>query len=437
MSDHLRASNGELPGAGARQPSCSIHGRAVLHTQALHWLSPRRTGLGGISAKPSPGHLLWSAFLPIKRLPRLTTPFRAPVTQLDWLYHRLIKQLGPTEHCLAEQLLYGLERHILGPTPGSPSMGGSPIMHGRGQNDSSKEGEKGMCNTGESLSTLVVGSHNAARHAQAGDNNNVAANTTTELGETNDLPQNKTNHVVDSFTQEPNVDLSYGQHTQDTLQHYSNTQGAGDYTQLLNQYYELEEQRQKILQQLQQFGSWHYQGSGSNVQWGTSSASLEHPVPTSQASYPAVVSSYCPYGCQCLVAPCSLGGTCAGKTCDATSGIDHNGKLTSSENGDIIKTALGAAESALSSLKIKTSGILQSSLLQRNGIARHSTALSNGGNEEFDTYNEEVVTSVHMHNEEFNAPISFLLQHMEIGTIECVMAIAQTNLDLLLFINGR
>ncbi|CAL5359547.1 hypothetical protein CsSME_00049728 [Camellia sinensis var. sinensis] len=229
------------------------------------------------------------------------------------------------------------------------------IMHGRGQNDSSKEGEKGMCNTGESLSTLVVGSHNAARHAQAGDNNNVAANTTTELGETNDLPQNKTNHVVDSFTQEPNVDLSYGQHTQDTLQHYSNTQGAGDYTQLLNQYYELEEQRQKILQQLQQFGSWDYQGSGSNVQWGTSSASLEHPVPTSQASYPAVVSSYCPYGCQCLVAPCSLGGTCAGKTCDATSGIDHNGKLTSSENGDIIKTALGAAESALSSLKIKTS----------------------------------------------------------------------------------
>ncbi|XP_028076025.1 uncharacterized protein LOC114278208 isoform X3 [Camellia sinensis] len=228
-------------------------------------------------------------------------------------------------------------------------------MHGRGQNDSSKEGEKGMCNTGESLSTLVVGSHNAARHAQAGDNNNVASNTTTELGETNDLPQNKTNHVVDSFTQEPNVDLSYAQHTQDTLQHYSNTQGAGDYTQLLNQYYELEEQRQKILQQLQQFGSWDYQGSGSNVQWGTSSASLEHPVPTSQASYPAVVSSYCPYGCQCLVAPCSLGGTCAGKTCDATSGIDHNGKLTSSENGDIIKTALGAAESALSSLKIKTS----------------------------------------------------------------------------------
>lgn len=229
------------------------------------------------------------------------------------------------------------------------------IMHGRGQNDSSKEGEKVVCNTGESLATLVDGSHNAARHAGADDNNNVASNTTTELGETNDLPQNKTNHVVDSFTQEPNVDLSYGQHTQDTLQHYSNTQGAGDYTQLLNQYYELEEQRQKVLQQLQQFGGWDYQGSGSNVQWGTGSASQEHPVPTSQASYPAVVSSYCPYGCQCLVAPCSLGGTYAGKTCDATSGIDHNGKLTSSENGDIIKTAMGAAESALSSLKIKTS----------------------------------------------------------------------------------
>ncbi|THG05409.1 hypothetical protein TEA_002128 [Camellia sinensis var. sinensis] len=128
MSDHLRAND-----AGARQPSFSIHGRAVLHTQALYWLSPRRTGLGGISAKPSPGHLLWSAFLPIKRLPRLTTPFRAPVTQLDWLRHCLIKQLGPTEHCLAEQLLYGLVGTCLaqllpGPSPGSPSTGGSPVI---------------------------------------------------------------------------------------------------------------------------------------------------------------------------------------------------------------------------------------------------------------------------------------------------------------------
>ncbi|THG00322.1 hypothetical protein TEA_030046 [Camellia sinensis var. sinensis] len=35
--------------------------------------------------KAEPGLLLWSTFLPIKRLPWLTTPFGEPVTQLDWL----------------------------------------------------------------------------------------------------------------------------------------------------------------------------------------------------------------------------------------------------------------------------------------------------------------------------------------------------------------
>ena len=48
-------------------------------------------------------------------------PFRAPVTQLDWLHHRLIKQLGPTEHYLAE-LLFGLGRPTLGPSSARPKF---------------------------------------------------------------------------------------------------------------------------------------------------------------------------------------------------------------------------------------------------------------------------------------------------------------------------
>ncbi|XP_057467496.1 uncharacterized protein LOC130756890 isoform X1 [Actinidia eriantha] len=227
------------------------------------------------------------------------------------------------------------------------------MMHGRGPHDNTKEEENALGNTEERLSTLGDGSYEAKRHAQADDNSNVASNTTTELGETYDLPGSEKDHIVDSFAQECNVDLSSGQHTQDALQDYSNTQGAGDYTQLLNQYYVLEEQRQKILQQLQQFGSWDYQGSSG--QWGTCSASQEYKLPTNQTSFPAVVSSCCPYACQCLVAPCSFGGTCVGKTCDATSGIGHNGKSPSFEDGDIIKTAMEAAERAISSLKTKTS----------------------------------------------------------------------------------
>ncbi|KAL6985714.1 hypothetical protein U1Q18_019088 [Sarracenia purpurea var. burkii] len=219
-------------------------------------------------------------------------------------------------------------------------------MHGREQHDSSKEG----ANTEESLSTLIDESNEVKRHGQADDNINVKSTTTAELGEINDPPVNKENHVMDSYAQESNLDSSSGQHA---LQGYSKTQGAGDYSQLLNQYYELEEQRQKILLQLQQFDSSDYQGS--SAQWGTCQASQEHPGPTCQSSYPTVVSSCCPYACQCLVAPCAFGGTCAGMTCDATSAMGHNGKSTSFEDGDIIKTAVGAAERALSSLKLNGS----------------------------------------------------------------------------------
>ncbi|KAG5524736.1 hypothetical protein RHGRI_031418 [Rhododendron griersonianum] len=169
-------------------------------------------------------------------------------------------------------------------------------MQGRGQNDSSKAGGEVVGTMEESLSTFVDGIH------------------------------------------EPRFPRR--------IQDYSNTQGAGDYTQLVNQYYGLEEQRQKILQQLQPLGSWDYQGS--SVQW-------EQPVSASQSSYPAVVASCCPYVGQCLVAPCSFGGTCVCRTCEASSGIGHNGNPPSFEDGDIAKTAMGAAEKALSCLKTKAS----------------------------------------------------------------------------------
>ncbi|KAI8530547.1 hypothetical protein RHMOL_Rhmol11G0068300 [Rhododendron molle] len=218
-------------------------------------------------------------------------------------------------------------------------------LHGRGQNDSSKAGGKVVCSIEESLSTSIDGSHEARRSAQADDNGNVASSTTTELGEPSNHPEDQKNQGVDSLAQEPNVVSTSGQHVQDVHQDYSNTQGAGDYTQLVNQYYELEEQRQKILQQLQQFGSWDYQGS--SMQW-------EQPVSASQSSYPAVVASCCPYVGQCLVAPCTFGGTCVGRTCEASSGIGHNGNPPF-EDGDIAKTAMGAAEKALSCLKTKAS----------------------------------------------------------------------------------
>ncbi|XP_059656888.1 uncharacterized protein LOC132303584 [Cornus florida] len=229
-------------------------------------------------------------------------------------------------------------------------------MHDKGNHDSSTEGGKVISSIEENLSTLVGESHETKRHIETDGNSNDALSTTAGMTETNNLQPVKENHGVNSCTPELYVDSSKDQVVQDGVQSFSNTQVAEDYTQLLNQYYDLEEQRQKILQQLYQFGSWNYQGPVSNVEGGTCSTSLEHQVPTTEASYPSVICSCCPYGCQCLMAPCSLGETCVGKTCDAASALGRDQKSSSLEEGDIVKTAMGAAETALSSLMAKTSG---------------------------------------------------------------------------------
>ncbi|KAL0331630.1 UNVERIFIED_CONTAM: hypothetical protein Sangu_1708500 [Sesamum angustifolium] len=134
---------------------------------------------------------------------------------------------------------------------------------------------------------------------------------------------------------------------------YSN--GPEDYSQLLNKYYELEGQRQQILQQLNQYSNWNYQ----------------HPIPSAstseeyQASDPQpfdTVTCYCPYGCRNWVVPCNSlpascsGGTCIDKNCDAIPEGSQNRNSMSPQDSDYVKTAMVAAEKALSSLKEANGG---------------------------------------------------------------------------------
>ncbi|XAR70668.1 hypothetical protein NMG60_11027594 [Bertholletia excelsa] len=212
-------------------------------------------------------------------------------------------------------------------------------MHEMEQYDSSRERGKVRGSSKEGLSTFVEGSQEYGSHPGAYDNSNAASSATTNLEETSTKPRK--------------VDFSNGQHVDNAFQEYSDTQGSGDYYQLLKQYYELEEQRQKILQQLQSYSSWNYHSSG--MQGGTSHAYQEYPASTTQYSYPDVISACCPYFGQCVVAPCFVGGTCLDKTCGKTSGQGHNGKSASPEDGDIVKTAMGAADRAISSLMTKCS----------------------------------------------------------------------------------
>lgn len=217
------------------------------------------------------------------------------------------------------------------------------------------------------------------------NNSNVASNNATEMKEVVNPSSNKEHHSTDSYASEHHMSSSYGQHVQDVHNANSNSEGTEDYNNLLNQYYELEEQRQKILQQLYQFGNWSHQDSCYGVEWGTTSASHENQVPAAQAWCPAIVpratttsshenqvaaaqascpgvASCCSFTCPCLVTPCtSLPacsiGFCESKTCNATSAFGHNGKSSSLGDGELNNTALGAAERALSSLKMNNSGI--------------------------------------------------------------------------------
>ncbi|KAK8537864.1 hypothetical protein V6N13_096337 [Hibiscus sabdariffa] len=152
---------------------------------------------------------------------------------------------------------------------------------------------------------------------------------------------------------------------QDGNNGYSDLQAAQDYNQLLSQYYEVEEKRQTILQQLQQYGSWDYQysaaGFSTAAQCGTSCVSQEYPIPTSQASQSTVICSCCPYVCQSLVTPCtsypccSLAGTSVGKINAESIGAITHENLPTVVDSDIVKTAMGAAERAISSLTTKAS----------------------------------------------------------------------------------
>ncbi|GLT91266.1 hypothetical protein SLE2022_091620 [Rubroshorea leprosula] len=204
----------------------------------------------------------------------------------------------------------------------------------------------------------------------AGNNSKDATNGETQMHEVKNPILVKEDYNVAPQTPEPNVsvDSPNSISMQDALyenKDYSYSQGADDYNKLLTQYYELEEKRQQIMQQLQQFGSWNYQsaveGSCSAAQWGNSCSAQEYPTHANQASNIITACPCCPYAYQTLVAPCSsysacsLGGTCAEvATLHTREAITHGNSLSVADT-DIVRTAMGAVERAISSLKTESS----------------------------------------------------------------------------------
>lgn len=238
------------------------------------------------------------------------------------------------------------------------------VMHGM-------EGQKNIGSQEQNTASLVSESNEVKRNLET--NVNTVASTT-EAEETTNPSQDNGSLVGEKD----------GQNLQNS---YSNTQSTEDYNHLLSQYYKVEEQRQNILNQLYQYGSWDYGGHDSSMQWGTNSASQEHQVqaqascptdtivqlngtsasqehqvPKPQEGCPAVARSCCSCMCPCMLGTCTslpactLRGTCVGEFGHNTSVTGHNGNSTSVEKDDLVNTAMGAADRALCALKVKASG---------------------------------------------------------------------------------
>nr|XP_016437641.1 PREDICTED: uncharacterized protein LOC107763669 [Nicotiana tabacum] len=202
-------------------------------------------------------------------------------------------------------------------------------MHGKGAKLSSKE---------ENLAALDDGSNELKSNGEGDDNGKVATDTTIEMGDASNLPSVKENSSSEAVLPENHTGQLNAQNTQDKAIESISSQSVEDYNQLLNTYYELEDQRQKILQQLNQFGIWSYQNSASTSQ--------EHHTYAAHTSHPTESSFYCPYGCQSWVSPCTLSPCCL----DASvQGVQQ--KNSSLQNSNLVNIAKEAAEKVLSSLK--------------------------------------------------------------------------------------
>ncbi|XP_062073505.1 uncharacterized protein LOC133777784 isoform X2 [Humulus lupulus] len=226
-------------------------------------------------------------------------------------------------------------------------------MHGKKAIDVSKDKGELVSSSGNHAG---IGEHQETkRQEDADEESNLQAHIATEVGESSNPSEVKETNPVD-----PQIPDSYAEVTQNEPVSYSYPQGAQDYNQLLQQYYELEEKRQQIIQQLHQYGSWNYQytqeGTSTGMQ-GDYGTTLH--VHEQQTSSQAMSCSCCPYASQCFITPCTsfptcfMGGSCAGEPCTNVCGVINPRKKFPQQDNRIVEAAMGATERALSSMKIK------------------------------------------------------------------------------------
>nr|GEW89293.1 hypothetical protein [Tanacetum cinerariifolium]GFB29866.1 hypothetical protein [Tanacetum cinerariifolium] len=213
------------------------------------------------------------------------------------------------------------------------------ILHLKeGDNGSPKE-EKTTKDTEENLHNVLDESNEPkSPHVETDDN-------------ITDIPKDTTISVSEKSTSEvveQHVDPSNGDQVHEADGTYTNAENAEHYNVLLNQYNAVEEQRQKLLQQLYQYGNWDYQGYGYG--YGSAYDSQYQTVPAAQTSEPPVCS------CRPYVCPYSTAAVSSPETCVAGTALAHNGNSVSLKDDDFIKAAMGAVDRALSFNKETSEG---------------------------------------------------------------------------------
>ncbi|KAK8472189.1 hypothetical protein PHAVU_002G136900 [Phaseolus vulgaris] len=214
---------------------------------------------------------------------------------------------------------------------------------------------------GEKASYVDFASSDPTRDADPNDH--IPATDVLDSGETSNESKLEEDHHIESLVDQSCLDSISGQGIQSGQSGYAYAEGVDDYNQLVAQYYELEEKRVKILEQLNQYGTLNYQNeaavSSSSVPY---SNSQEYSMAAYQVSDPNAVCTCCPCYSQCLPATmntvhgCSLGGLSVGKPCNnASVEMDHKMSFPC-EDDKIRKMAMGAAEKALSTIRTTISG---------------------------------------------------------------------------------
>ncbi|CAM9002477.1 unnamed protein product [Rhodiola kirilowii] len=179
-----------------------------------------------------------------------------------------------------------------------------------------------------------------------------------EMVSTSDIDASNSEIQAISLMEEKKVDedVSNGKAEQEAVEGYSNAQPDADYHLLVSHYYELQEKLLSTWEQLQQFGNMSDQWPNNTAEVGLSDGAGKGEasgVPSDAphaASQPHSVCCCCPCTEECMVYS-----SCPENVCKLCPGTGSE-KLPCGEDSEITRMVMRAAEKAISSIKIQTSG---------------------------------------------------------------------------------